>query len=47
MVKVKAKLSSTTKRKHTKAGSSAPKNVGGILNFKVARIVQKKKQGNG
>lgn len=44
MVKVKAKLSSTTKRKPTKAGSSASKNVGGALNRKLVFSVKSVKK---
>lgn len=43
--KVKAKVKTSAKKKPVKAGTKAPKNIGGILNHKVIAIVKKTKNG--
>lgn len=43
--KVKAKVNTSVKKKPVKAGTSAPKNIGGIFNHKVVAIVKKTKNG--
>lgn len=43
--KVKAKVKTSVKKKPIKAGTKDPKNVGGILNYKVVAIVKKTKNG--
>lgn len=42
MAKASAKTTTKVKKKPVKAGSSMPKNVGGIANAKVVAIVNKK-----
>lgn len=44
MPKAKATTKAKVKKKPVKAGSTAPKNVGGILNYKVVAMVKKRKQ---
>lgn len=41
MAKVKASIKSKIKRKPIKAGSSMPKNIGGIVNARVVAYVKK------
>jgi hypothetical protein len=43
--RVKAKVSTSVKKKPVKAGRTQPKNVGGILNHKVVATVKKIKNG--
>ena len=43
MARVKGKLKATTKKKPIKAGSTAPKNIGGILNYKLVALAKKRK----
>ena len=43
--RLKAKVSTSVKKKPVKAGTSAPKNIGGILNHKVVATVKKVKNG--
>jgi hypothetical protein len=45
MAKAKAKTIAKVKKKPVKAGSSMPKNVGGIANAKVTITVKKLKDG--
>lgn len=44
-VVAKAKTSTSVKKKPIKAGSTMPKNVGGILNVKVVATAKKVKNG--
>lgn len=43
--RLKAKVSTSVKKKPVKAGHTQPKNVGGILNHKVVATVKKIKNG--
>lgn len=43
--KVKSKIKAIVKKKPIKAGHTAPKNVGGILNAKVITTVKQAKDG--
>ncbi len=43
--KVKGKIKAMVKKKPIKAGHTAPKNIGGILNAKVVTTVKKAKDG--
>jgi hypothetical protein len=43
--RVKAKVSTSVKKKPVQAGRTQPKNVGGILNHKVVATVKKLKNG--
>lgn len=45
MVKVKGKVKSSIKRKPIKAGSTMPKNIGGVCNVKVVATAKKLKNG--
>lgn len=44
MPKVKATTNAKVKKKPVKMGSKAPKNIGGILNYKLVAIAQKRKK---
>lgn len=44
MSKAKATTKAKVKRKPVKMGSKAPKNIGGILNYKLVAMAQKRKQ---
>jgi hypothetical protein len=45
MVVVKGRIKSKVKRKPVKAGSTMPKNIGGICNAKVVATAKKRKNG--
>jgi hypothetical protein len=45
MAKATTKSKATVKKKPVKAGSSSPKNVGGVLNSKLVATVKKVKNG--
>ena len=45
MPKVKATTKAKVKKKPVKAGSTAPKNIGGVLNAKLVATVKKYKNG--
>ena len=45
MAKVKGRVKATTRRKPVKAGSSADKHIGGILNYKVVAMAKKRRRG--
>lgn len=45
MAKVKGKVKASANKKPVKAGTKAPKNIGGIFNHKVVAIVKKVNNG--
>lgn len=44
MARAKGTVKASVKKKPVKAGSTAPKNIGGILNYKVVAMARKRKQ---